>query len=76
MPKKSVEGTLVLKRFEVFLYIAASLRISNQCQNWLWGRIFILDFAYILRKFASDLRLFCLKTKKYLHRHPLWIAHC
>jgi hypothetical protein len=36
------EGTLVLKRFEVFLYIPASLRISNQCQNWLWGQIFIL----------------------------------
>jgi len=34
------------------------------------GRIFILDFAYISRMFPSHPRLFSLKTKKYLHRHP------
>jgi hypothetical protein len=33
------------------------------------GRILILDFAYVSRKFPSDPRLFPLKTKKYLHRH-------
>jgi hypothetical protein len=35
------------------------------------GRIFILDFAYILRTFPSAPRLFSLKTKKYLRRHPM-----
>jgi len=35
------------------------------------GRIFILDFVYIPRKFSSDPKLFPLKTKKYLHHHPV-----
>ena len=34
-------------------------------------RISILDFAYISRKFPSDLWLFSLKTKKDLYRHPV-----
>jgi len=44
----------------------------------LWGRIFILDFAYISRKFPFDPRLFPLKLKKYLHCHPCvvdWNIH-
>jgi hypothetical protein len=30
--KEMIEWTLVLKHFKVFLYIAASLGISNRCQ--------------------------------------------
>jgi hypothetical protein len=30
-----------------------------------------VDFDYISRKFFSDPGLFPLKTKKYLHRHPV-----
>jgi len=37
----------------------------------LWDQIFIIDFASISRKFPADPRLFLLKTKKYLHRHPI-----
>jgi hypothetical protein len=48
------------------LFICAFLRVLQG----LWGRIFIPDFAYISRKFHSDGRLFLLKTKKYLGRHP------
>jgi hypothetical protein len=36
----------------------------------LWGQIFILDLAYISRRFSLDLGFF-LKTKKYLLRHPV-----
>jgi hypothetical protein len=36
-----------------------------------------VDFARISRKFPSDPRLFSLKTKKYLYRHPVdcWLKY-
>jgi len=39
-------------------------------KNEFSNRLFILDFAYISRKLASDSKLFPLKTKKYIRRHP------
>jgi hypothetical protein len=42
----------------------------------LWHQIFILDFAYISQMVPREPRLFSLKMKKYLHRHPVdWNIH-
>jgi len=45
-------------------------------ENEFFNRIFILDFAYISRRFPSDPRFFSVKTKKYLHHHPVLIVDC
>ena len=41
----------------------------------LWGRIFILDFAYISRKFPSDLKLLPSKRRN-IFTAALMIADC
>ena len=50
---------------------------GRSCNNTMApGRIVILDFVYISRKFPDDRGFFPKKTKKYLHRHPVDCSGC
>ena len=55
------------------LFIVTPPWVNHPTASLGWGRIFILAFAYILRKFPSDVRLLSLETKKRLRRHPVII---
>jgi hypothetical protein len=48
----------VAKDFHVKLITGSKQGNRKISRGQLWGRIFILDFAYISRKFPSDPRLF------------------